>query len=228
MKCPSCQKRIPNSASFCEHCGASIPEDAKPKRRIKFEEPVGDISILRAILRGFKKYLVFWGRATRKEFWCFFIFAFGVAFCLSALAGGFTTTPELEDPSNVRTLITTTNISILWDCFVLIPIISCYARRMHDIGKSGLAPLKFIPTLGIYAAVAYIFTIFSNSVEDAGWFKRTMLHMAGADVDKISHTQEIIQNIFIALVSIYILYIVVLLLKDSQIGDNEYGNDPKG
>lgn len=228
MKCPSCQKRISHNSSFCSYCGTSIPEELKPKRHIKFEEPVGNISIFPAILRGFKKYFSFGGRATRKEFWCFFIFIFAIAFCLATLAGGFTTSPQLDDPSNVKSLISFTNISILWNCFVLIPFLSCYTRRMHDIGKSALAPLAFLPTFGIYAAIAYLFSIFTSNLKEAGWFKLTMLRMAGAEPEKIYQIQEIVQNIFIAIVVIFILYIIFLLLKDSQIGDNEYGNDPKG
>ena len=228
MKCPNCKKRIKGSSNFCEYCGATIPDELKPKIRVSYDDPVGDISILRAILRGFKKYFVFWGRATRKEFWSFFLFSFGVAFCLTALAGGFTPTPEIENPENVRSLFTLTNFSIMWNYFIIIPVITCYARRMHDIGKSALSVLSVLPTFGIYGAVAYCFTLLTNNLKEAGWFKRTLISMSGADIDKICQIQEIVQNIFIAIVSVYILYILYLLTKDSQIGDNDYGNDPKG
>jgi uncharacterized membrane protein YhaH (DUF805 family) len=67
------------------------------------------------------KYVDFSGRATRKEFWTFVLFMYLSAF-LAGIADG---------------LIGTDLIGNLVVVGLLLPYISCAARRMHDVGKSG-------------------------------------------------------------------------------------------
>jgi len=67
------------------------------------------------------KYADFSGRATRKEFWTFVLFMYLSAF-LAGIADG---------------LIGTDFIGNLVVVGLLLPYISCAARRMHDAGKSG-------------------------------------------------------------------------------------------
>jgi uncharacterized membrane protein YhaH (DUF805 family) len=67
------------------------------------------------------KYVDFSGRATRKEFWTFVFFYYFftiVGVLLDALYG-------------------TDFISNLLVAGIILPYISCAARRMHDVGKSG-------------------------------------------------------------------------------------------
>lgn len=68
-----------------------------------------------------EKYVDFSGRATRKEFWTFVLFMYLSAF-LAGIADG---------------LIGTEFIGILVVLGLFLPYISCAARRMHDVGKSG-------------------------------------------------------------------------------------------
>ena len=68
-----------------------------------------------------EKYVDFSGRATRKEFWTFVLFMY-----LSAFLAGI-----------VDGLIGTDLIGNLVVVGLLLPYISCAARRMHDVGKSG-------------------------------------------------------------------------------------------
>ena len=67
------------------------------------------------------KYVDFSGRATRKEFWTFVFFYY-----LSIFVGGI-----------LDGLAGTDFIGTLLVAFLVIPYISCAARRMHDVGKSG-------------------------------------------------------------------------------------------
>jgi uncharacterized membrane protein YhaH (DUF805 family) len=67
------------------------------------------------------KYVDFSGRATRKEFWTFVFFYYFftiVGILLDAFYG-------------------TDFISNLLVVGIILPYISCAARRMHDVGKSG-------------------------------------------------------------------------------------------
>ena len=68
-----------------------------------------------------EKYVDFSGRATRKEFWTFVLFMYLSAF-LAGIADG---------------LIGTDFIGNLVVLGLFLPYISCAARRMHDVGKSG-------------------------------------------------------------------------------------------
>lgn len=68
-----------------------------------------------------EKYVDFSGRATRKEFWTFVLFMYLSAF-LAGIADG---------------LIGTEFIGNLVVLGLFLPYISCAARRMHDVGKSG-------------------------------------------------------------------------------------------
>ena len=87
----------------------------------------------------FNKYFDFKGRATRKEFWSFYIFTFIVAFAFGLLEGVL----GISGLSNLVILAT------------IIPSVSCGIRRMHDAGKSGwfiivpIANLVFLLTSSI-------------------------------------------------------------------------------
>ncbi len=68
-----------------------------------------------------EKYVDFSGRATRKEFWTFVLFMYLSAF-LAGIADGLMGTEFIG------------NLVVLG---LFLPYISCAARRMHDVGKSG-------------------------------------------------------------------------------------------
>jgi len=67
------------------------------------------------------KYVDFSGRATRKEFWSFVFFMYLCSF-LAGIADGLAGTDFIG------------NLVVVG---LLLPYISCAARRMHDAGKSG-------------------------------------------------------------------------------------------
>ena len=69
-----------------------------------------------AIETGLKKYFVFDGRASKSEFWYFFLFHVGVSFITSFI-----------HPA----------VNAIFILGTLIPMISVGCRRIHDINKSG-------------------------------------------------------------------------------------------
>ncbi|MBX9903864.1 MAG: DUF805 domain-containing protein [Burkholderiales bacterium] len=76
----------------------------------------------------FKKYATFDGRATRSEYWWFFLFTFLVSVALG---------------------IVSEVLSGLFTLAVLLPSLAVGARRLHDIDKSGWFLLVwFIPIIG--------------------------------------------------------------------------------
>lgn len=76
----------------------------------------------------FKKYATFEGRASRSEYWWFFLFTF-----LASMAAG----------------IISETFSALFSLAVLLPSLAVGARRLHDTDRSGwFLLLWFIPFIG--------------------------------------------------------------------------------
>ncbi len=70
-----------------------------------------------------KKYAVFSGRATRSEYWYFVLFNTIFSIVISILGG------IIHDSYGI--------LSSIYGLALFIPAIAVFARRMHDIGKSG-------------------------------------------------------------------------------------------
>lgn len=76
----------------------------------------------------FSKYATFDGRASRSEYWWFFLFSFLVS---------------------VATGIVSETLSALFSLGVLLPSLAVGARRLHDVDRSGwFLLLWFIPIIG--------------------------------------------------------------------------------
>ena len=89
----------------------------------------GIIAIVKSVI--LKNYVNFEGRATRAEFWWFFLFCFviGIIFSLLGKVGSI--------------------LSAIWSIGILLPQLALGARRLHDINKSGwLLLLALIPLIG--------------------------------------------------------------------------------
>ena len=69
-----------------------------------------------------KKYAVFEGRASRKEYWMFVLFNTLISLGLG-IFGGMTGSGDL--------------LGNIYSLAVLVPSIAVGVRRMHDVGKSG-------------------------------------------------------------------------------------------
>ena len=95
-----------------------------------------------AVRNGFENYVNFEGRAARRQFWMWVIFAVGVGIVASIIDG----------------ILGLTNVvGALTSLALLLPGLAYGARRLHDIGKSGWYLLAgLIPVLGwIYLIYLY-------------------------------------------------------------------------
>lgn len=82
-----------------------------------------------AVKQGFSKYVVFEGRATRPEYWWFFLFT---------LLGNLALTSLKAE-----------TLGALFSLGTLLPSLAVGCRRLHDIGKSGWWLLVWlIPIIG--------------------------------------------------------------------------------
>jgi len=85
-------------------------------------------------LKVLKNYVGFHGRASRTEFWMFFLINAIITFLLSLL-------DNLANTDNM--------ISGIYGLLTLLPLIAVGVRRLHDIGKSGWWYLiSLIPFIG--------------------------------------------------------------------------------
>lgn len=87
------------------------------------------IAIVKSVI--LKNYVNFEGRATRPEFWWFFLFNVIVGFIFGLLGRAGTW------------------LSGIWSIAILLPQLGLGARRLHDINKSGwLLLVSLIPLVG--------------------------------------------------------------------------------
>ncbi|MFW2512603.1 DUF805 domain-containing protein [Demequina sp. SO4-13] len=98
-----------------------------------------------AIKSGFRQYAAFDGRATRAEFWLFFLFSvfiaavgFGLAF-IAALMTLQTADPETGDASlgGLAIHLVLLGLTALALLTLALPLCGVWARRLHDTGRSG-------------------------------------------------------------------------------------------
>jgi uncharacterized membrane protein YhaH (DUF805 family) len=87
--------------------------------------------VIDSVKGSLSRYADFSGTATRKEFWTFYLF-----YLVVNVVAGFAGSSLIE---NLVTL------------GLITPLISCGARRMHDVGKSGW--FQLIPFYNLYLLV---------------------------------------------------------------------------
>lgn len=157
-----------------------------------------------------KKYAVFTGRARRKEYWMFVLFniIFNiVANILDEILG-----LKMESSSGYTS---SGVISSLYGLAVLIPTLAVAVRRFHDIGKSGWILVRY--TIAMAAIILlWVAFLFANAVD----FENMNELMAIGSV--------LMSTALFILVALGLwVWMIVLLAKDGDRGDNKYGSDPK-
>lgn len=114
-----------------------------------------------------RKYADFQGRASRSEFWLWFLFLLAVGlvfYIIEALTGGM---PHM-DPVTFRMVMPTGlamgtyGLQWLWGLAMLIPNLAVSVRRLHDTNRSGWWLLiMLIPLIG--AVVLLIFYVMDGT-----------------------------------------------------------------
>lgn len=100
-----------------------------------------------------KKYAVFSGRATRKEYWLFVLVNLIIGFAIGFIFG-ILSIPKASLP-----------VSLAYGLAILIPSIAVTVRRLHDTGRSAWwLCLALIPYLG--ALVLFIFYVLDSQPGD--------------------------------------------------------------
>jgi uncharacterized membrane protein YhaH (DUF805 family) len=123
----------------------SLPMPAPP-----LDWPHYGISLRGAVVRGFKKYATFAGRASRSEYWWWTLFtAVGLlVLALPAAVIGIQTSPDGGRTPGLPA-VPLIILLVVFYLAILVPTIAVTVRRLHDVGYSGwLFLLTLIPWLG--------------------------------------------------------------------------------
>ncbi len=126
-----------------------------------------------AVKSVFSKYATFGGRATRSEFWYFYLFLIIVGLILYGIdsvtslnfgPGTVTFNDKIYDAPGIGIL------SSIFTLVTIIPFLAVGCRRLHDSGKTGnlqwLFLLFWIPCLGLILFIAFI--VFWAKASDPG------------------------------------------------------------
>lgn len=169
-----------------------------------------------AVKTCFSKFLTFSGRASRPEYWYFFLFIV----ILNIIAGiidwqFFTqvTTMQAEGATSV-TAVSNQPVQSLFGLIVFFPHLAVAFRRMHDTGRSGLyALLPILLILGAFAVLIFGIGIASQ--------------FNGGTMD-ILLTRATLLIVLPTLLVLFVSPLLVLwwLTRPSQPGTNQYGPNP--
>lgn len=138
MFCSKCGKEKFDNTKFCASCGTNNEIVAGLKYVAPSASGVdGPMTFGKSISTCFSKFFDFNGRASRPEYWWFYLFTL-------LLSWG----SILVDSSGV--------LSLLLNFVILFPVISAGARRLHDTNRSGWWQLIMLTIIGIIPLIIWL------------------------------------------------------------------------
>lgn len=176
----------------------------------------------------FGKYITFSGRASRAEYWWFYL----VVVLVSLVAGlvdfalfGSTSTAVVTDGDGevVAGAIRASSpqpLTSLWGLVVFVPLLAAGWRRAHDSGTPGWHIL--LP------GIAALIGLFGLLLGVAGF---GLLETTGANPDKLTGAAAILgvtgMLVLAAAVIGLTIYKIIVLVRRSETGTNQYGPAPE-
>jgi uncharacterized membrane protein YhaH (DUF805 family) len=101
-----------------------------------------DMSFTEAIRSGFSNYAVFFGRATRSEYWYWVLFA---------MLGGLATV--IIDSAIFASHSSVSPLNSLFNLAIFLPGLGLAVRRLHDIDRSGWWILITLTLIGVFLLI---------------------------------------------------------------------------
>lgn len=145
------------------HLEEPVTYDAAPhagaSATVPLSQPLYGASFGQAFSRFFKKYATFSGRASRSEFWWWYLAHAIVVtaifiFMLAGAFGGATTDPITGRTEPGPLLGVGALLLVLWQLATLIPMIAISWRRLHDVNLAG--PFWFLSFVAGIGGIAVI------------------------------------------------------------------------
>ncbi|MBL8469782.1 zinc-ribbon domain-containing protein [Methyloversatilis discipulorum] len=147
MKCPKCGHDNPAGVASCSACGANL--DPFAAAAVPAAGGTGTMSFGTAISTCLRKYADFDGRATRAEYWWFYLFFLLVAWGAAIIDGSGT-------------------LSGLLNLLLLLPSLAAAARRLHDTGRSGWWQLIGFTIIGLIPLIYWLASRGSDGENEYG------------------------------------------------------------
>lgn len=181
------------------------------------------MSLLQAVRRCLGRYLVCSGRATRAEFWWWFLAANAAIFVTVVLDAVIVATLSFAGITTVSPL------ALLLVIGIALPSLAVAVRRLHDIGKSGWWILAWFAVdfaASLAFAMAWAFVVFVFLLGDPllilgntgpGAAGVLALWISVLAVTAVSGA---------AILAVHI-WALVWLIRQGEAGPNRYGPDPR-
>ncbi len=169
-----------------------------------------------AIKTCFSKFFTFSGRASRPEYWFFFLFIMIWSIIAGIIDWQFFTQVAVTETETSKSVTATSTgpVQSIVSLIVFFPHLAVAWRRMHDTGRSGLYAL--LPILLILGALAVL--IFGIGLA-------SQFH--GGTLD-ILFTRATLLIVIPTLLVLFVSPLLVLwwLTRPSEPGTNQYGPNP--
>jgi len=146
-----------------------------------------------------KKYATFEGRASRSEYWWFYLF-YALTQILSTIIF-FTFSSESFEKYVGYTYLGYNPVELIIAIILFFPFLSVSIRRLHDSGKSGWWLLSPLVVVIIFGLLSYILVTIGLDLGDFAYF------------------------MFLIPMMLVVLYLFYLMLKKSDDGENKYGHN---
>jgi uncharacterized membrane protein YhaH (DUF805 family) len=146
-----------------------------------------------------KKYGAFEGRASRSEYWWFYLFCVLIQILSSIIF--FTFSSESFEKYVGYGYLSYNPIELFMAIILLIPSLAVHVRRLHDSGKSGWWLLSPLFAAIIFGFLSYILDTIGLDLGDSAYF------------------------MFLIPMMFMVLYLYYLMLKRSDSGENKYGHN---
>ena len=122
VPCPFCREPIISGAIKCKHCGSNLESKYITNTQITNGDSSPSKVGIEATKTCFRKYAVLDGRASRSEFWYFFLFLNIIGWLIAAIFGN---------------KYGASSIGSIFSIATIVPYVSAAIRRLHDTGRSG-------------------------------------------------------------------------------------------
>lgn len=142
MFCTNCGKQNPEESKFCSSCGAST-EALPPQNKAAYINKKEEMTFSKSISTCLSKYIDFGGRASRPEYWWFYLFTI-----LLSWGAMLVDSSTYSDSTQI--------VSVLVNLALFLPSIAAGARRLHDTGRSGWWQLIAITIIGIIPLIIWL------------------------------------------------------------------------
>ena len=211
--CTNCGYKLESGWRACPNCGTAIDPSDYAACGESVDNAPEIPSFGRAIVICFRKYVDFSGRASRSEFWFWFLFCWLVQVAQNAVMAPFFihrigATPHFSAPHGL-----VSNPLAFLSLALLLPSLAVAVRRLHDTNRSG----AWVVTYLVISVGLAILTI-------------PLLFIA-AFMDNPSHGDEMIVTTvitgFFALVATLQVIAIVMLALPGTPGENQYGPAPR-